>query len=418
MWHGDVAPSAVARWGQLRRRAGCRVTLLQATLPWHHVPHGALRALLGLLLAGCLAPSRPTSGPASPVMTVPTVGDGVEAWQQRWETVVTAARQEGKVVMAVPAEVADEYRAALRLVGERYGFEVEGRAISASELSQVLVRECSVGRQTLDVVQGGMSEAFDAYPQGCLAPLRPRLILPEVVDARRWRDGTLKFNDPENTYLLQLGEAVYGPVAYNTERVRPTDLTTWHDLLKPEYRGRIASYDPRRAGTGRGLATYLLGTLGPEYIRQLYQDQRIVYTSDHRQLAEWIARGVYWIGLAHVERGIEPLRREGLPIGIRQLEDAPGYVTGGSTVIKIVRDAPHPNAATVLVNWLASREGQRRMMEILGQPSRRVDVEVPDTVAPYRLPQPGVAYADGYDFAYYTKERQQAEQTVLEILGR
>ena len=321
-------------------------------------------------------------------------------------------------MMAVPAEVADEYRAMLRAVGARYGFEVEGRAINASEVSQVLMRECSVGRQTIDVVQGGLSEAFDVYPQGCLAPLKPQLLLPEVTDPRAWRDGTLKFDDPEGVYMLQLGEAVYGPVAYNSERVRPEQIATSRDLLKPEFKGKIASYDPRRAGTGRGLSTYFLTTLGPDYVRQLYQGQEVASTADHRQLAEWVARGVHWIALAHVERGIEPLRREGLPIGIRELDDAPGYVTGGSTVVKIAKNAPHPNAATVLVNWLASREGQQRMMDILGQPSRRVDVDVPDSVAPYRLPKAGAHYADGYDFDYYTKERPTAEQAVMEILGR
>jgi hypothetical protein len=80
--------------------------------------------------------------------------------------VVAAARQEGKVVMAVPAEVADEYRAALRTVGARYGFEIEGRAINASEVSQVLMRECSVGRQTVDVVQGGALGVVRRVPAG------------------------------------------------------------------------------------------------------------------------------------------------------------------------------------------------------------------------------------------------------------
>jgi iron(III) transport system substrate-binding protein len=391
----------------------------------------ALLAALALLAAGCTAAERPvrpsqaaaTAGDPGSVAAAPPVGTnaaatGDDAWQQRWDAVLAGARQEGKVVMAVPAEVADEYRAMLGSVGARYGFAVEARAINASEVTQVVMRECSMGRQTLDVLQGGLSEAFDVYPQGCLAPLKPQLILPEVTDPQNWRDGTLKFDDPEGAYMLQLGEAVYGPVAYNTERVQPEQISTSRDLLKPEFKGKITSYDPRRAGTGRGLSTYFLTTLGPDYVRQLYQGQEVASIADHRQLAESIARGAYWVGLAHVERGVEPLRREGLPIGIRELEDAPGYVTGGSTVVKIVNNAPHPNAATVLVNWLASRDGQKAMMEVLGQPSRRVDVAVPDSVAPYRLPKPGVDYADGYDFDFYTKTRPQAEQAVLEILSR
>src|SRR3954452_7730715 len=169
------------------------------------VGHLAL-ALLALLAAGCAAaggrpPQPPNPGgslaadsatPSGAVVSSAVgvtgspselggLGEASAEAQQRWDAVVAAARQEGKVVMAVPAEGADEYRGVLRAVGARYGFEVEGRAINASEVSQVLMRECGVGRQTLDVVQGGLSESFDVYPQGCLAPLKPQLILPEVI---------------------------------------------------------------------------------------------------------------------------------------------------------------------------------------------------------------------------------------------
>ncbi len=348
----------------------------------------------------------------------PPTPTGETAWQAEWNAVLAAARKEGKVVVDVPAEVADQYRAAFRGFRERYGIEVETRAGGTAETAQVILRECAVGRQSLDVVLGGMSEALEVYPQGCLAPIRPRLLLPEVTAPIGWRDGVLKFNDPEDQYFLQLGESVYGPPIINTERLKPEDVASSRDLLKPEYPGKIASFDPRRAGAGRSDATYFLRVLGPEFIRQLYREQEVASTADHRQLAEWVARGVYWIGLGHVERGVEPLRQEGLPIGIAVLRDAPGYVVGGSTVLKLVKGAPHPNAATVMVNWMASREGQKVMMEIIGQPTRRVDVEIPDRVPWYRIPTAGVSYVDEYDFDTYVNKRPEAARVLTDLLGR
>jgi ABC-type Fe3+ transport system substrate-binding protein len=100
------------------------------------------------------------------------------------------------------------------------------------------------------------------------------------------------------------------------------------------------------------------------------------------------------------------------------LQDAPGYVVGGTTVIKMVKDAPHPNAATVVLNWMASREGQKAMMEIIGQPSRRTDVEVPDSVPWYRVPKPGVEYHDEYEFDTYVNKRAEAARILTELLGR
>jgi ABC-type Fe3+ transport system substrate-binding protein len=271
----------------------------------------------------------------------------------------------------------------------------------------------------MDVLQGGMSEAFEAYPKGCLAPIKPLLILPEVADPQYWRDGKIKFNDPEEAYFFELGQYVSGVLIYNTERLRPEELRTSRDLLKPELKGKIATHDPRVAGAGRGAATYYLDVLGPDFIRQLYFGQDVARTNDHRQLAEWVARGVHLVGIGAVERGIDPLRREGLPIGVMILSDVPGYLSGGTTVVKAIRNAPHPNAQIVLINWLASKDGQRLMMEALEQPTRRVDVPVPESIPAHRLPQPGVTYElDSYEFAYYTERRQETTRALLQILGR
>jgi iron(III) transport system substrate-binding protein len=190
------------------------------------------------------------------------------------------------------------------------------------------------------------------------------------------------------------------------------------DLLKPEYKGRIASYDPRRSGAGQSDATYLLTVLGEEYVRQLFVDQKIVFTTDHRQLAEWIARGTYLIGVGSVDRTVEPLRRENLPIEIiTSLEDAPGYLTGGSSVLKLVKDSPHPNAARVLVNWLASKEGQDIFEFASGHPSRRVDTSRKGIPA-HRIPKPGIKYLDTYTYDFYTKKRPEITKKLVTLLGR
>jgi ABC-type Fe3+ transport system substrate-binding protein len=333
--------------------------------------------------------------------------------------VLAKARQEGRVVVDVPPEVGDKYRTAFQAVGERFGFTIETRTVSTGDTAQVILRECGVGRPSLDVVLGGMSEVFEVYPRGCLASVKAQLLLPEVTDPANWREGELKFQDPDGEYFLQLGEYVTGVLIYNSERLKAQDVATSRDLLKPELKGKIASHDPRQAGGGRGLATFLLDVLGPDYVRQLYLGQEMARTSDQRQLAEWIARGVYLVGLGSVERGIEPLRQEGLPIGVTRLTDIPGYVSGGTTVLKVPKNPPHPNAATVMVNWMASREGQKTMMEIIGQPSRRVDLEPTPNIPSYRLLEPGVRYErEDYDFDFYTKRRPEATQALLGILGR
>lgn len=62
-------------------------------------------------------------------------------------------------------------------------------------------------------------------------------------------------------------------------------------------------------------------------------------------------------------RGELPQIKEGLP------------ASNGSGVIGVVKNAPHPHAARVFVNWLLSKEGQELYVKVMHQSTRRLDVE-------------------------------------------
>jgi iron(III) transport system substrate-binding protein len=338
--------------------------------------------------------------------------------QEDWAALQAKARQEGRVVLGTSLGQPAFRQAFTTTFSKRFGIDVEFRVFGTAELVAVAGRECAADRPSMDVLLSGNSELLTLYPRGCLAPVKPKLILPEVVDGQNWRGGTLKFNDPERQYLLQTAEANYGWTVIHTAQVKPELILSYKDLLKTEYRGKIASFDPRQGGAGQGRAAYILAALGEEYFRKFYIDQKVVYTSDHRQLAQWLARGVYVIGLGAVERAFEPLRKEGLPVGvISGFDDAPGYLTGGSSVLKLVKDGPHPSAAAVLLNWFASKEGQGIYSQNVLQPSRRTDVN-PDEIPEYLIPKFGLNYLDSYDHEFYAKRRPVVTKRVLELLGR
>jgi ABC-type Fe3+ transport system substrate-binding protein len=83
----------------------------------------------------------------------------------------------------------------------------------------------------------------------------------------------------------------------------------------------------------------------------------------------------------------------------------------------MVKGSPHPAAAVVLVNWLASKEGQEVYARTVLQPSRRTDVvvkEIPD----YYYPKPGVNYPDDYAHEHYTKRRPETAKLLLKLLSR
>lgn len=335
-----------------------------------------------------------------------------------WEALIGRARQEKRVVLGTDISIGNFRQGVVSSFAKQFGIDLEFRVLEGAQLAAVASRECAAGRPSMDVLLSGNSELITLYPKGCLAALKPKLILPEVADGKHWRGGTLKWNDPEGQYLLQTSEATYGWMVINTDQIKPSELTSAKDLLRPEYKGKIASFDPRGGGAGQGRATYMMTALGEDYVRSLYLEQKVVYTANHQQLAEWIARGVYAIGLGAVERIFEPLRKEGLPIGVvASFSDAPGNLTGGSSVMKLIKDSPHPNGAALLANWFAAREAQTIYSQNVLQPSRRADVTVKD-IPDYLIPKPGVKYLDSYGAEFYAKKRPEVIKRVIELLGR
>ena len=334
-----------------------------------------------------------------------------------WDQVLKAARQEGTAILGTNLGLPKFRQAMTDAFKKRFGFDLEIRSMRGSELTAIAGRECAAGRVSMDVLLSGNSEITSLYPRGCLAPLKDKLLLPEVVDPKKWRGGFLKFSDPDDTYMLQMAEYLSPLGAYNTNLVKGNELKSVQGLLDPKFKGKIASFDPRQGGAGQGAASYLLYTFGDEFIQRLYIGQEVVYTTNHRQLAGWVARGVHAIGLAATPRAFMPLVNEGLPLRQLEFDDFKDKISGGSSVMKTLKNAPHPNAAIVLANFIASKEGQEIFENNVLQKSRRLDVRVP-AIPDFAIPQANVNYHDEYKFEYYTVERIRARKRLIKLLGR
>jgi iron(III) transport system substrate-binding protein len=346
-------------------------------------------------------------------------GEARQAQSDDWEKILARARQDGRVTLGTNLGTPEFRQGITSAFTKKYGITLELRVLEGAELVTVAGRECAAGRASMDVLLSGLSELITLHPKGCLAPVKPKLLLPEVADGKFWRGGALKFNDLEGQYLLQLSEfASFGRLLFNTDQVKPQELRTTADLLKAKFKGKIAGFDPRVSGAGQATAAYLLTVFGEDYIRKLYLGQAVVYSTNHRQLGEWVARGTYSMALGVQERGFEPFMKEGFPLKVlNSLDDAPGYLLGGSGVVKVMKDSPHPDGAIVLLNWLASKEGQEICARAVDQPSRRTDVQLDDVPA-YLYPKPGVKYLDTYSHDFYTKKRPEVMKVLNNLLGR
>jgi iron(III) transport system substrate-binding protein len=374
-------------------------------------------ALLGLILGGCVAPASPTPT-AAPSAQPTAIGkpSPAAASSGQWEHLLAAGRKEGTVVVIGPPF--PELRQSLTdQFTKDTGIQLEYVALSTAEGPARAEREATAGRVSMDVLVGGGSELLTLLPKGYLEPVAPLLTMPEVADRSKWDGGDLAWVDQERQYMLRTASTVYGGLLVNTQRVPAGTIKTWQDLLAPEWHGKIIAFDPRSSGPGRGAASNLLYRLGPDYLRQLFVGQQVTYSREERGVVEAVARGSSVMAIGAALSQVEQFRKEGLPLGIVFPDGAPGYLSGGYSVVKVLKSSPHPNAAGVFVNWFAGRTAQDLYSRIVLEASRRTDVDR-STIPDYIVPRPGVDYLDQYAYQWYTQHRKATESKVDEILGR
>jgi iron(III) transport system substrate-binding protein len=330
-----------------------------------------------------------------------------------WATIVANAKKEG--VVAVHGMPGKTYQAAMVAFSKYYpDIKVKFSGVSgASEVPKVL-RERQADINEWDVWLGGTSSALGPLKQaGFFSPLRP-ILKPEIMADDKWIEGFDDgFLDDDKSIFYSFDGTIQNPVMVNWDFVKKGAIKSLADLAKPEFAGKIASFDPRIAGTGVGTSQTILHNLGKEGLVAIYKND-VVFTNSARQLMEWMVRGRYPIGLAYDHGELSQFRAQGLGLNIGPLDDSAyktRQITPGYGNVGLVDKAPHPNAAAVYINWLLSKEGQEEWVKV-PRASRRTDVE---PTVPEMAPKPGLSYFNGYA-EKYTKERQDLARLAKEAI--
>ena len=335
-------------------------------------------------------------------------------WQagagEDWKQMLAAARKEGTVVVAGPPEIGKPMAEGFK---RDTGIEVEFLGAVGPNMVTRMSREYKSGNVTLDVVFSG---AITLSMTEFMEPLLPKLILPGVTDPKNWAGGKMKFADNAGTYIPYFGEQVSGYPLANTSTIKPGTITSWNDLLKPEYKGKIAIYDPRVPGPGVATSVFLADAMGLDFVKKLYVDQQPKYSRDSRQLVEWVARGINPIAVGVSFNEIENFKSSGIThIDIIEMPNAPLRVTA-SFYPHVPKKAPHSNAAFVFMNWYASKPGQEANSRAQVMASRRTDVVIPDLPESIK-PKPGVYYNDQYAEDFVLNKRDKLVEDVRKIVG-
>ena len=316
-------------------------------------------------------------------------------WQAEWARTLAAARQEASVTVCIPA---DRLRRdfLLRQWQEDYpGVALSLSTVSGSSFVPGVVTERAAGRYLWDVFESGPGSGISAAKAGLFDPLLPELVLPEVRDGAVWGGWDDAFYDAEKKYVLGLASVILSPY-YDARRITPEKAARegLRLLLDPDYRGKIAWFDPRIEGPGSVYLALFDKILGPEGLRRLVTEQEPVFLANRTEVANALVRGKAVIGISgSAKADFHEFAQAGLVLDMRHIGNRPETAWRGAdgTTLAVFNRRPHPNAARLFVNWIMTERIGALMARAQTYDSRRSDVPPLD---PDFAVVPGLPYID------------------------
>ena len=164
----------------------------------------------------------------------------------------------------------------------------------------------------------------------------------------------------------------YVSLGYNTKEVAEKDVPkSLDDLLDPKWKGKMAV--PGSSTTPQWLGATILDK-GEPFVRQLARQQGIRnYKIGGRALSNLVVSGEVPLSPTIFNSHMFTSAAKGAPVGWRAL----GTVHTNTNTMGLAKNAPHPHAGMLLVDYFLGREGQGIRHE-MGYASGRKDIDDPN----------------------------------------
>lgn len=199
---------------------------------------------------------------------------------------------------------------------------------------------------------------------GVLAPFKPDGY--EKIDPR--------FRDADGAFTTT--SVVLLTYAYNTKLVAPADVPkSALDFLKPQFAGKLVTAYPADDDATLYVFDTIVKKYGWDYMKR-YMAQKPNFIQGHLGVLRSVADGANAVTFDSTSSTTGALKKSGQPIefAFPERDVMPTFsITAG-----IFKNAPHPNAAKLFLDWYMAKEQQSR----IGTYSARTDVDPPAGLKP------------------------------------
>jgi ABC-type Fe3+ transport system substrate-binding protein len=261
---------------------------------------------------------------------------------------------------------AEPYERKAKEFGERYpGITVNVTGGFSNVLDREIDQQLAAKKLEVDMALFQTVQDFVAWKTaGVLAPFKPDGY--DRIDPR-FRDEDGAFT-PTSVVLLTY--------AYNTNLVAPADVPkSALDFLKPQFAGKLVTAYPADDDATLYVFATIIDAYGADYMEK-YTAQKPNFIQGHLAVLRSVAEGGNAVTFDSTSSTTGALKKAGQPIDFAfpERDVMPTFFVSAG----IFKDAPHPNAARLFLDWYMAKEQQSR----LGTYSARTDVDPPAGLKP------------------------------------
>ena len=288
---------------------------------------------------------------------------GPAAAQETTAAMIAAAVKEGKVVWysSVDVKVAEAVAKAFR--AEYPDVKIEVERSGSERVFQRINQEYQSNIKNVDVVNSSDASHFIYWKQQKL------LAAHTPPDVKRY---PAQFKDPEGYYATW--RATLSVMGYNTNLLAAKEAPTGYlDLLDPKWKGKLVKSHPSYSGTSLTGTYAIVKQLGWEYLEKLSK-QGVQQLQSTTAPPKSIASGERVVMVDGNEYNMFIEMNAKSPVKIIYPKEGTPFVTSPTAIFA---DAPHPNAARLLQNFLYTAKIQQLAVNEGGTRSLHPDVKDP-----------------------------------------
>ncbi|MEO5701035.1 MAG: extracellular solute-binding protein [Casimicrobiaceae bacterium] len=288
---------------------------------------------------------------------------GTALAQETTPTMLDAAAKEGKVVWYTAVDVKVAEAIAKQFRAEYPKIQIDVERSGSERIFQRIGQEMQANIRNVDVVNSSDASHFLFWKQ-------QKLLAAHVPpDVQRF---AAQYKDADGTFATW--RATLNVIGYNTKLVDAKDAPTGYmDLLDPKWKGKLVKAHPNYSGTSLTGTYALTKVLGWDYFEKLAK-QGVQQLQSTTAPPKTIASGERAVMVDGNEYNMFIEIDKKSPVAIVYAKEGTPFVASPTAIFA---NAPHPNAARVLQNFLYTAKIQQLSVTEGGTRSVHPDVKDP-----------------------------------------